>query len=108
MTKEDLYRAVRKLKAMPPPPPLPVRVSMSTEKLRELLLGIFGSYSEEDLAGDDIKIYGMQVVIQEHLGEMVSIALDNGGFLLWNGSVWLQIPPLEMVHHLPVVTVRWE
>jgi hypothetical protein len=81
---------------------------MSTKKLREVLDGIWGEYIEADLAEGSMEIWGMKVVIQEHLGEMVSIAMDNGGFLLWNGHAWLQIPPLEMVNHLPVVTVRLE
>lgn len=108
LNRDQLYRAIKRLRELPRPQPLPVRLAISTRKLREVFPYSQDGYSDEDLASGDITAYGLKVVIQEHLGEMASIAMDNGGFLLWNGSVWLQIPPLEMVSHLPMVTVNLE
>ena len=108
LTRDQLYRAIKRLRELPRPQPMPVRLATSTRKLREMFPVTTREVADADLEGHNINVYGMKVVIQEHLGEMVSIALDSGGFLLWNGSAWLQIPPLEQVSHLPVVRVRLE
>lgn len=108
LTKEDLYRAVRKLRAVPRPQPLPVQMAMSTAKLRELFKSNSLPITDEDIAAGGLKAWRLEIVLQEHLGEMVSIAMDNGGFLLWNGRAWLRIPPLEMVREMRVTEVTWE